>query len=332
MLRSYGWREIVAPTGMAERVDIPVFTMTTRQTDFPCWGDESSMPLVRQLPQSFTAHLDDKWFLEECLAAAGQSAEVAPRTWHGSTVLELSRSVSTSEHGYFLKHRSGVKGQSVYFFRNLADVQERVSIMNADTRELFILQEAVPPMLVNGRKFVLRAHAILEKPAAGLSMRGFVHKNVIVLEHAATYSIANTQKAVHVSSACKLSKAPKPYLLRDMQQARNRIETLEAEIRKVLHLTLKAAVARALPEQASKVQGRSVLYSLLGCDLMISQDGHIVLLEVNTYPALCNGTMANVDQFVYDELVHDLLTMMVLPVTDGTRPDMGGFVALDDLC
>ena len=62
VLREHGWREVPATTGL-----LPAFTwMSRRSGDFPAEGD--GLPLVRQLPQSCTAVLDDKKLLAQCMA------------------------------------------------------------------------------------------------------------------------------------------------------------------------------------------------------------------------------------------------------------------------
>ncbi len=52
-------------------------------------------------------------------------------------------------------------------------------------------------------------------------------------------------------------------------------------------------------------------------------------LQVNAYPAIASGTMAGVDRQVFTDLLQDLLTLVVLPVTDGAAPEPGGFVLLE---
>lgn len=48
---------------------------------------------------------------------------------------------------------------------------------------------------------------------------------------------------------------------------------------------------------------------------------------MNSYPAIASGTMRHVEVAVYNRLLKDMLTLMVLPVTgDAAAPDPGGFV------
>ncbi|WIA35413.1 hypothetical protein OEZ86_003857 [Tetradesmus obliquus] len=68
------------------------------------------------------------------------------------------------------------------------------------------------------------------------------------------------------------------------------------------------------------------LYHLFGFDCMVDAEGCVVLLEVNSYPAIARGIMSGVNAAVFTRLVGDLVRLMVLPVADGVPPEPGGFV------
>ena len=58
----------------------------------------------------------------------------------------------------------------------------------------------------------------------------------------------------------------------------------------------------------------------------VSVCGRPWLLEVNSYPALGDGTMAHVPAAVYTDLVADLVGLLVLPALDARAPPAeGGF-------
>jgi hypothetical protein len=59
---------------------------------------------------------------------------------------------------------------------------------------------------------------------------------------------------------------------------------------------------------------------------MVNTAGQVVLLEVNSYPAIASGTMCGVDVGVYTRLIGDLVRLLVLPIADGVAPQPGGFV------
>ena len=60
----------------------------------------------------------------------------------------------------------------------------------------------------------------------------------------------------------------------------------------------------------------SHIYHLFGFDLIISEDEKVKLLEVNSNCALRNGTMSNVPDFIFREILQDMLNMVVFPITD----------------
>lgn len=130
------------------------------------------------------------------------------------------------QHCWFLKHRHGVKGQAVYCFTDLQALLSRLSALSARSRRDFVVQQGVPPLLLpsaGGRAFVLRAHILLLLLPAQPSVdgafeasvphhaRAFVHRDVIVLEHARRYDPGCAERAVHISSCG--SGHPQPYLL-----------------------------------------------------------------------------------------------------------------------
>lgn len=181
--------------------------------DFPATGPD--LPKIRQLPQQCSAALDDKRRMWECLAAAGE-AGVTPHTiadleaflqqhsQPGGAVADggapeasflVARGFEeplppsqqqgrqpppAGQHGWFLKHRRGVKGQAVHYLPTTAALLERLQGLSAHSRRALVAQAAVPPLLLRGRKFVLRAHVLLRLLAAagGESSRlaAYVHE------------------------------------------------------------------------------------------------------------------------------------------------------------
>lgn len=172
-------------------------TCVVEGSNFPAQG--SSLPLIRQLPHHCSFILDDKRAILEGLASAG-CQHFMPSTWVDGELflssiestdrrfeLHLSRNeenmsgelqtlhvgsisqpgtcqfhvLDPTPAGWFLKHRCGVKGQSVYFYASLGELQDRLKSLRTCSAQDFIVQQAVQPLLLRGRKFVLRAHVLL---------------------------------------------------------------------------------------------------------------------------------------------------------------------------
>ena len=57
----------------------------------------------------------------------------------------------------------------------------------------------------------------------------------------------------------------------------------------------------------------STLYSLMAFDLALDESGSPFVLEVNSHPAIADGTMSRVDPHVYTRLVADVTHLLVPP-------------------
>ncbi|KAL4436751.1 hypothetical protein ABPG75_003890 [Micractinium tetrahymenae] len=175
LLQQHGWQR----TSCDDERN-PGFAWTTRKgADFPASASQPGLPAVRQLPQRCTAVLDDKCLLAQCLAAEGCTS-LMPGTWTDidAFAAEHAAKGGGTEGGdnaggsgmaaagrlFFLKHRHGVKGQSVYPFASLPALLERLAGMQGShTRRQFLVQAGVePPLLLRGgRKATLRAHVLV---------------------------------------------------------------------------------------------------------------------------------------------------------------------------
>lgn len=267
-------------------------------------------------------------------------------------------------HSIFVKHRLGVKGQAVYVLHTtheLLQLQQRLGGSAAD----FVVQEEVasPMLLKGGRKFVLRVHVlmVLRQPGVGSGVSGvpqlgskgapaavvaedrqpqvsqgtplhgvaqhppfdvYVHDDVIVLPHAAAYEPGSSTPAVHISS--KGAGHPTPFLLHQrMPELHGTV--VWPQLQQLAARTLSAVAQALVPPVVS--EDCAVLYHLFGLDCVVEDaSGRVVLLEVNSYPAIASGTMSAVASVVYTRLLEDLVRLIVLPVADGVPAQAGGFV------
>jgi hypothetical protein len=273
---------------------------------------------------------------------------------------------------FFMKHRRGVKGQAVYVADTAGDLRVLQEKLRGSVADFVVQQEVTPPMLLDGRKFVLRVHVLHRSDAAsaasaptdttavaiassaGLQQGGvwssaagttvqaapgpavaaaqapasasvggydvYVHEDVIVVPHACAYEPSSTVPAVHISS--KGSAHPAPFLLQ--QQLPELHATAWPQLQQLSAATVQAVAYALVP---AAVDPDAALYHLFGFDCMVDVSGRVVLLEVNSYPAIASGTMSAVDTSVYTRLLRDMVTLLVLPLTDGVEPVAGGFVS-----
>ena len=66
-------------------------------------------------------------------------------------------------------------------------------------------------------------------------------------------------------------------------------------------------------------------YHLFGYDFMVTSDYKVMLLEINANPAIASGTMVDVPNEIYHQLMLDVLKLVVLPITNGEIKETGNF-------
>lgn len=282
--------------------------------DFPAAG--AGLPRVRQFPQAATAVLDDKRLMAETLEAAGCAAAVAPSTWpdagafarqhSGGSAAGSGSSTAAAPAGqqaglWFLKHRHGVKGKSVYVFESLPALLRRIQSMDSSggaPSQHFMVQRGVAPLLLpDRRKFTLRAHVLLlldngeqaqqQQQAAQpqrAALRAWVHEDVIATPHAkptevqdaagAAPAAAEADAGVHVSSHGR--GHPQPFLLPQLalqlaQQSSDSAAALQQDLWRQVCSTSRAAVEAAAPRGLVPpgADPAAVLYHLWAFDFAV---------------------------------------------------------------
>jgi hypothetical protein len=318
LLRENGWREVAQDYTAA----VPAFSWATRRAlDLPATGP--GLPLVRALPQHCTGAVDDKLRLAELLAAGG-CADMMPETHTAPQRTLLLR--PDDRRLWFVKHRFGVKGQAVRPMHGEA-LGAWLAALPASCGD-FVVQAEVPPALFDGRKFAMRLHVLLACRAGGAPPAAWVHRDALVLPHAAPYDAAGTgDRAAHISQAgrrhpppCTTAELPPDHPAADHA-------ALWPLLRALVRRSLDAARGALLP--AARCE-RSTLYALMAYDVALRADGTPLLLEINSHPAINDGTMSGVKAEVYTRLVQDVLTLLVLPALEEGRPAVeGGFEAVE---
>jgi hypothetical protein len=243
----------------------------------------------------------------------------------------------------------------VYVAHTAGDLQALQQRLKSNASGFVVQEEVSPPMLLQGRKFVLRVHVLVclqqqqqqqlagaatDEPAqeaaaaAGCSrpdqtcspsgLHIYVHEDVIVLPHACLYEPHSSSPAAHISS--KGSNHPSPFLLHQQ------LPDLHSQVWPQLQGLARDTVAAVAPVLVPPAVHPDVwvLYHLFGFDCVLDAAGQLLLLEVNSYPAVASGTMSAVDPAVYTRLLRDSVNLLVLPLTDGVEPAPGGFVLCGD--
>lgn len=274
--------------------------------------NDTAAPQIRPYPKRVTDLLDDKIRLADLLRTS--STSIAPKC------IPLPDEADDDKR-YFVKHRFGAQGKSVYCYtkQELKAWWER-----SRNRHDFVIQQEVIPALWQNRKFVLRTHILLFQTTASRSdgipsFHAYLYKDIICQHHASEY--VSGQKSAHVSQAGK--KHPLPILLRDLDSshpAANAFDKICAVSQELVSLA-RQDVFQVQEDMAPD----ATCFALLGTDLLVDEHGNVKICEVNSHPALGWGTMSQVEPQVFTKLIEDTLSILVF----GEMLGDNGFL---DLC
>ena len=325
VLKANGWHRV--PTSATHTA--PCFSLSSRQAgDFAACALHPA-PFVRQFDAATLALLDDKWTLYESMHHAPIDPPPMPLTYSAAQFAALDRGqpdfafcVSEPSRVWYVKHRLGAKGQSVYPHIERGTLEAQLRKILPVNGDQWIVQLGVPPCLRDGRAFCLRVHVLFTCRGAGRPYEGYIHEDVIVLMHSREYEHCK-DAAAHVQQLGRSHPPPKLLHLWDAELERACIPRL--------HATSRHALAALVPlaSRSNAIQS-GVLYALFGFDFAIDAGCNAMLLEVNAFPAIRTGSMKAVAQSVFSRLTSDLLGLLVLPEIDSdSRICTGGFLDLE---
>jgi len=254
--------------------------------------DSTAPAFVRPYPTSVTECVDDKLLLAKTL----RPYDVMPECL--DNIEDTMNDVL-----YFVKHRHGAQGKSVY-------VHDKASLLSwsqscKNSRDFVIQRQVIPALDELGRKFVLRGHVLLYKRGNTGALHAGLHRNVICLPHALPYeSRASAPKSVHTSQAGK--RHPPPSLLSELNSSHPAASLFPA----ILSCTRIFLMAN-LSSLDQPVANGITCFALLGADYLVSCEVEVKLCEVNSHPALGWGSMSNVPRQVFARLVEEMLDVVV---------------------
>ena len=175
-----------------------ILVVVRRAGDFPIAARPPSDLCRTRTPTSSTTN---------CCSRAARARAASTRRRAGDDLAKLD---ALPGPRVYVKHRRGVKGQSVRPLARDAALHW-LSEQSPAQRANFVVQAEVPPALLpDGRRFVLRSHVLVIARARAPS--AYVHRDVVVLPHAAPDS--DGTQASHVSQAGR--GHPPPTLLADL--------------------------------------------------------------------------------------------------------------------
>lgn len=264
--------------------------------------DDATAAHVRPYPKEATDFLDDKILLSQTLKDTGLMPP------HLS-----SPSEAKPDRLYFVKHRRGAQGRSVYVYNQ----QELCEWWNScHNPQDFLIQEEIVPSLFMGCKFVLRAHILLVQRSFVKdegSLKAYLHDHVICQDHATAYHPTGDSKAAaHISQAGK-KNLPTPRLLLPelVDPFLHPAATALPKIRNLSRRFVHTIIAPTFEQYQDQISQETTCFALLGLDILIDKSGTAKLCEINTHPALGWGTMSNVPPQVFDSLIEESLSLVL---------------------
>ena len=302
----YGWSEITL-----DNPTLPLFAFANKNCgDFATCGST-----ICQLPEEYYARVDDKLALT--LLLANSTTDLMPPTLEANDLVATANTEDyDKESVWFVKHRYGVKGRAVYLFKGLVAAQTWLDTHTTNKKD-FIVQQEVIPLLLNKRRFTIRAHVLFTT----LPEAVYIHKDCICLPHKTEYTPGSVDKTVQISSFN--NNTGKVFLLADTSELHEKIfPRLVSNVSEVHKVVREQIVPATNPNNQ-----RQLHYHLFGYDYAVDWNVQPKLLEINAFPALGTGTMSGVPAKVFNDLLKDLIRVVVLPHLDPTvQPIDHGFV------
>lgn len=216
----------------------------------------------------------------------------------------------------FLKHRYGGRGATVFCFKSLEALDEYVKKwkMLSLFPDKFIVQAGIRPLLLNGRKPLLRIFVLI------ISRRIYVHREFMIKVLKEEYSEATDDHHAHVD-CCVLQ--PGVSLIRGSDWSE-----YPSFFPKVCHAAqqiMSTYINLLEPEPDED----GLRYVVIGLDVIATADGQPKVLEANTPPSLSEGSdEPDVAKAIKLEVQEDLYRFLIVGL-GRTEAEHGGFIEVD---
>jgi hypothetical protein len=284
----------------------------------------SSGVRLRQFSEACAQHLDDKRDLCINVVAADQGA-ILPKTYPviSRGIIEqlllaedpVQSKAKCAQPHWFLKHRLDSVRPRVHPFATVGELKGKLEDIGEKAWPWYVLQQEVwPPLLLHGRKFVLRAHVLLHRKP-GEKLRVYLHSSPVVMEHDQPFDFGAASDACEVlvlQHAVKRAERPKPYLLNDVPALYTKAF---GALREVVLSSVQAVEGKMEASSDNSGGGSSsdYYYQLCGYDLMLDEEKRLYLLEVNKSPIIANGPVLVELKEMYAVMVLGILELLLPP-------------------
>lgn len=235
--------------------------------DKRCGGESL---VLRHVPETHVLEVEDEECVAECIAT-------------------VQNVLSEKQGRWILKASNGNAGEDLVVFDTLAEVQ---GLLKARVGEIWVMQRYIErPLLLAGRKFHLRVHTL----AVG-ALAVYVHDDIIALKSTAPYADADAKDTwAHLTNHCvqvahpEYSEASSIVMLDELAAAliEDGMEPAVAQERVEQLLVDVRAVAGGIFEGFQKAPPIAwfpfdICFEVFGIDMMVDEDWHVWLLEVNS--------------------------------------------------
>ena len=308
-LEAVGWKRVVITS---ETTMVPLFALTTRKevskyVHYYHTSKSSELPFIRQLPHAITDILDNKKLLSLKLKSNGYS-HLMPRTFEDiESFIKTHEQTPHLECIWYLKHSKGCRGRQIELVNDINSLKQH---FQSNTRRMsdYILQKEIKPLLTrNGRKFAIRAHAVI------YAKNVWFHRQCIVLPNAKCYDSTNIKdKSIHIQNIGK--KLPTACLFDDAYCLS--LKDVDSVYQQMQNITKKVfeCIENEMDEFKRECMKNCIVgryYHLFEFDFMIGQNEKVYLLEINAFPAIGNGTMTHVDKAIFTKLIKALVCVIL---------------------
>ena len=270
---------------------------------FPYEGDERRAT-ISLFDRKFVSQMDDKLTMYQMLQGCGYK-DLMPPTF--VTLPDYLRHLkqTAAPVSCYLKFSHSTAGDGVYYFNRLRALLAFLDEHKYDPGAAIIQQDVPDGMLLDGRKFKIRAYVLILK-----GWHGFVYREALTVRNERALDPTSDDAAMHISS----DSGDQTGLIRDLPGAERIMEELRQSLASIL------ACFRG-PYLSQAIEGD---YQLFGFDYICDLSDDPYLIEINGFPNL--ERQDAVGHQLARDMLCDLKTLVIDPLASGAKPATGGFV------
>ena len=279
------------------------------KADFAMWfppRDSAYPSQIGLFDIEVTRVIDDKLRMYKLLVESGLQA-LSPPTFDSLPSYLKYQKDSGQEVFCFLKltHESG--GAGVWCFNSLKLLIDHLTDSKQTTGNALLQQGIKHPLLLDGRKFKIRAYALATR-----EWKCYLFEQILVVMHEKPYSPEDVSPGIQISPS-----------FNDRTTTLDKVSLLSGFQGSIEQAVRDSLLALARETRHCENLGH---YHLFGYDFVCDEKHGLYLIEVNGFPGF--ERTDNVGSQVSENLMADLKTLVVDPMVFGKHPVCGRFKLL----